>query len=253
MITEAIYEDKKWTKGSSRIDIRKFIEMNYDVDEDKLKANLSSNLNKMLDVGSSGYACLKKEDQNYKMTAEWRKQWKKNAGIRPQKRKKKKKEPGAPKNTRNSYLWYLQDVRENLKDKYPDKNHREITLLIADNWNHLPPKKKKKYEDKAAADKERYEREKKEWEKKKKRKRRETSEESSSESRSKGSSKKKKRRYDSESESKSGGSKSGSKRSKKKTSDSESSGDKKKRRKEESSSEEKKADSNKKDEDKSKK
>lgn len=237
MITEAIWEDKKWTKGSSRTDIRKFIEQNYDVDEDKIKENLSTNLSKMLDIESkTGYACLRKVGDNYKLTPEWRKEWKKKAGIRPQ-RRKKKKDKDAPKHPRNSYLWYLQDVRESLKEKYPDKDHREITLLVADEWKHLPPKKKKKYEIKADEDKERYKRENKAY-KRKKRQRRDSSDESSSESRSK-SKKKKRTRYESESESGKSDSRTRSKR-RKKDSDSESSDKKKKdvktRRKEESSS-----------------
>jgi hypothetical protein len=250
MITEAIWEDKKWTKGSSRPDIRKFIVQNYDVDESKLKENMSVNLNKMLDVDSkTGHACLKKVEDNYKLNPDWRKEWKKHAGIRPQKRKKKK-DPDAPKHPRNSYLWYLTDVRETLKEKYPDKDHREITLMVADDWKHLPAKKKKKYENKAADDKERYEREKEKYERKKEKKRRDTSEESSSESRSKG--KKKRRRYDSEdSSAKSDRTKS---KRRKKGSDSESSGEKKKRRKEDDSSEgEKKPDSSIKKEDDKKK
>jgi len=259
MITEAIWEDKKWTKGSSRSDIRKFITQNYDVDEEKLKENMSVNLNRMLDVDSkTGHSCLKKVEDlgNYKLTPEWRKEWKKRAGIRPQKRRKKK-DKDAPKHPRNSYLWYLQDVRESLKEKYPDKDHREITIMVADDWKHLPAKKKKKYEDKAAEDKERYEQEKEVYEKKKKREsRRDTSEESSSDSRSK--SKKKRRKYDSESD-KSGGTKN---KRKKKASDSESSGEKKKndknkRRKEDDSSEgskgEKKPDTSLKKEDEKKK
>jgi hypothetical protein len=258
MITEAIWEDKKWTKGSSRSDIRKFITQNYDVDEDKLKENMSINLSKMLDVDSkTGVSCLTKVEDlgNYKITPEWRKQWKKKAGIRPQ-RRKKKKDKDAPKHPRNSYLWYLQEVRESVKERYPNKDHREITLLVAEEWKALPSKKKKKYEEKAKADKERYEKEKKDYEKKKKRERRDTSDESSSESRSRSKSKSKKRRYDSESES--GKSDRSKNKRRKKGSDSESSGEKKKeprRRKEDSSSgsKEKKADSStKKEEDKKK-
>jgi hypothetical protein len=226
MITEAIWEDKKWTKGSSRTDIRKFITQNYDVDEDKIKENLSTNLSKMVDTDSkSGYPCLRKVENNYKLTPEWRKEWKKKAGIRPQ-RRMKKKDKDAPKHPRNSYLWYLQDVRESLKEKYPDKDHREITIMVADEWKHLPPKKKKKYEDKALEDKERYEREMKAYKKRKKQKR-ETSDESSSESKSK--SKKKKRRIESESESGKSDTRTKSKR-RKKDSDSDSSGSDKKKK-----------------------
>jgi hypothetical protein len=198
MISEAIWEDKKWTKGSSRTEIKKFIVQNYDVDEEKLKENLSVNLNKMLDTDSKiGHPCLKKHEHNYKLTPQWRKAWKKKAGIRPQKRKKKKKDPDAPKNPRNSYLWYLQDVRESLKEKYPEKDHREITTLVAEEWKNLDKKKKKKYENKALEDKARYEKELKDY---KKKKRMETSEESSSDSRPV-KSKKKKRRDSSDSES----------------------------------------------------
>jgi len=227
MITEAIWEDKKWTKGSSRSDIRKFIVQNYDVDEEKLKENMSSALNKMLQTDAkTGHPCLTKVDDlgTYKITPEWRKEWKKKAGIRPQKRKKKKKDKDEPKHPRNSYLWYLQDVRETFKEKHPNKDHREITVMVAEEWKKLPSKKKKKYEIQAEEDKERYKKEMKAYQRKKKRERRDTSEESSSESRSKSKSKTKKRRYDSDSESKS------DPKRRRKGSDSDSSDDKKKKR-----------------------
>jgi hypothetical protein len=220
MISEAIWEDKKWTKGSSRTDIRKFILKTYDVDEEKLKENLTNSLNKMLETDSkTGYPCLKKQENNYKLTAQWRKAWKKKAGIRRQKRK----DPDAPKNPRNSYLWYFQDVRENFKEKYPEKDHREITTLVAEEWKNLGKKKKKKYEEMALQDKERYERELKAYKKKK-----ESEKETSDESSDSKPSKKKKRRYSSDSES---GKSDRKKRRKKGSSSSESSGSKEKKKK----------------------
>jgi len=57
MITEAIWEEKKYQKGSSRPDIRRFIVDHYDVDEDSLKSKLSSAISKMLEE-SDGYSRL---------------------------------------------------------------------------------------------------------------------------------------------------------------------------------------------------
>jgi len=208
MITEAIWEEKKWTKGSSRHDIIRFIEKTYDVDEESLKSNLSSAISKMLDETSAGYPCLiKSGEANYKLHPDWRKEWKRRNGIRPVPRKKHKKDKNAPKGPKNGYLFFMQDVRAKRTEQYPDKEPKEITKLVADEWNGLPDKKKKKYQDMAKDDQERYKRELKAYKKKKKMESSESESESRSRSRSRSPAKKKKssgkksRRDDSESES----------------------------------------------------
>jgi hypothetical protein len=168
MITEAIWEQKKYQKGSSRTDIRKFIEKNYDVDEGKLKANLSSNFAKMLLKGDNGYPCLVKrtddDTESYKLTPEWRKEWTKKYGKKHPKRiRKKDKDPNHPKHPKNGYLFYSQEVRKRRQDQNPDKGFKEITTLVADEWRNLTAAKKKKYLDMAKKDRERYQREMKDY------------------------------------------------------------------------------------------
>jgi len=167
MITEAIWEEKKWQKGSSRTDIRKFIEKNYDVDESKIKSQLSSNFTKMLKEGDNGYACLRRTEDDtdsYKLTPEWRKEWTKKYGKKhPKKTRKTKKDPNHPKHPRNGYLYFSQDVRKRRQDQYPDKGFKEITTLVADEWRNLSVSKKKKYLDLAKKDRARYQKEMKDY------------------------------------------------------------------------------------------
>jgi hypothetical protein len=224
MITEAIWEEKKWSKGSSRADIRRYITKTYDVDEDSLKSNLSSALAKMLEETSAGYPCLiKAGEANYKLNADWRKEWKRRNGIRPVHRKNKKKDKNAPRGPRNGYLFFLQEVRAKRAEQHPDKEAKEITKLVADEWNGLNDKKKEKYKAMAEEDKLRYKREMKAYEKKKKMEKSESESESESRSRSrspkkkKSTSKSKSKKEDSESESR-------GKKTKRKHSSSESSG-----------------------------
>jgi hypothetical protein len=168
MITEAIWEEKRYQKGSSRVDIRKFIEKNYDVDETKLKANLTSNFNKMQQQGDNGYACLTKRTEDdsefYKLTPEWRKEWTKKYGKKhPKKTRKAKKDPNHPKHPKNGYLFFSQDVRKRRQDQNPDKGFKEITNLVAEEWRNLSAAKKKKYLDMAKKDRARYQKEMKEY------------------------------------------------------------------------------------------
>jgi len=233
MITEAIWEDKKWTKGSSRSDIRAFITKTYDVDEAQLKTNLSSTIAKMLEETSAGYPCLiKSGEANYKLHADWRKEWKRRNGIRPIKRKKIKKDKNAPRGPKNGYLFFMQEVRAKRAEQYPDKEAKDITKLVAEEWNSLTEKKKKKYLDLAADDKERYNKELKAYKKKKEMESSESESESRSRSRSpKKKSTKKAKKEDSESESR-------GKKSKRKHESSESASEKDHKKKKEGDSEE---------------
>lgn len=229
MITEAIWEDKKWTKGTSRHVIRKFILDTYDVDESKLKTEISEALSKMLEPQKhNGKACLVKAEANYKLTPEWRKEWKAKNGIKPEKRKKKK-DKNAPKGVRNGYMFYVQEHRAKRGKEHPDKEATELTKMIATEWRELSVAKKKKYLDMAAEDKKRYEEAMKEY---KKRKRSDRSGSESSEESSKKTAKKK-RKTDKSSES---GSSDKKKKSKKKDSESGSSEEKKKKGKRKSNS-----------------
>ena len=180
MITEAIWEEKKYQKGSSRPAIRNFIVNHYDVDEDKLKSNISTTITKMLEEGDRGYPKLVRVEENYKLSPEWRKEWTKKYGKKTTKRKRRKKASDEPKHPRNGYLFYSKDVRKRRQDQHPDKSFAEITRLIAAEWKKLESKKKKKYEDMAKADRERYEKEKKAYERKKRREKSSGSESESS-------------------------------------------------------------------------
>jgi hypothetical protein len=164
MITEAIYIQRKHIKGSSRPAIRNFILDNYDVDENRIKGYLSSNISKMLQDTEEGYPCLVRVDNNnYKLTPEWRKEWTKTNGIKPKTRKRKKRPAGYPKHPRNAYLYYSTDVRPKRQDEYPDKSFGDITKLVAEEWGKLSSKRKKKYVELAKKDTRRYKREMKEW------------------------------------------------------------------------------------------
>jgi hypothetical protein len=230
MITEAIWEEKKWTKGTSRHAIRKFILETYDVDESKLKTKISETLATMLEPGQTknGKPCLIKVDANYKLTPEWRKEWKSKNGIKPEKRKKKK-DKNAPKGVRNGYMFYVQEHRAKRGKEHPDKEATELTKMIATEWRELSTTKKKKYLDMAEEDKKRYEVAMKEY---KKRKREERSGSESSEESSKKTNAKKKRKTEKSSESES----SDKKKKKKKDSESGSSDEKKKKGKKKSNS-----------------
>jgi len=211
MITEAIWEEKKYVKGSSSSDIRHFILQKYDVDESRIKDTLSKTAAKMYEETDDGWACLKKVDGNFKLTPEWRKAWTKQFNKKTIRRKKKKRPADYPKHPRNAYLYYSTEVRKKRQEEYPDKSFVELTTLIANEWKNLKSSRKKKYDELAKKDRDRYRRELKEWEakhpsesesesesRKKRRKRsrskRSASESESEESRSKSSRKKKRRK-----------------------------------------------------------
>ena len=73
--------------------------------------------------------------------------------------KRKKKDPNAPKRSLSAYLFFCNDVREQVKKKNPDKKMTEIASVLATQWNALPEKKRGKYDKMAETDKKRYEEE----------------------------------------------------------------------------------------------
>jgi structure-specific recognition protein 1 len=167
MITEAIWTQRKHIKGSSRAAIRQFILDKYDVDESRIKSNLASNLNKMLEDTEEGYPCIIRVDNmnNYKLTPEWRKEWTTTYGKKHEiKRRRRKRPSDHPKHPRNAYLYFTQEVRPRRKEQYPDKSFGELTILIANEWKSLSTVKRKRFDELAKKDKKRYEREKNEYE-----------------------------------------------------------------------------------------
>jgi len=109
------------------------------VDDDTLKSEISATLSKMIKEKE-----IKKEgEDSYKLTPEWRKEWKQINGIKGEKRKTKKPKD-APKGARNGYIFYGLDVRPRRREQYPDKESKEITKMIGEEWNGLSDRKKKK-------------------------------------------------------------------------------------------------------------
>jgi hypothetical protein len=171
MITEAIWDEKKYQKGSSRPSIRNFITDHYDVDEDKLKSNISSAISRMVEEGEGGYPLIIRVGENYKLHPDWRKEWTKKYGKKHPKIKRRKKASDEPKHPRNGYLFYTKDVRKRRQDQHPDKSFAELTKLIAKEWRNLPSNKKSKYDELAREDRERYKKEMKAYNRKKKKER----------------------------------------------------------------------------------
>jgi len=227
-------------KGSSSADIRHFILSKYDVDESRIKANLSKTISKMCEDGEDGFPCLKKVDGNFKLSQEWRKSWTKQFNKKTIRKKKKKRPADYPKHPRNAYLYFSTEVRKKRQEEYPDKSFVELTTLVAGEWRNLKSSKKKKYEEMAKKDRARYKRELSEWKSK-----HGSEEESESESESRKKRRKRSRSRRSESESEESRSKSTKKKKKTKDSDSESeSGEKNKspsKKKGEESDDEKKS------------
>ncbi len=76
------------------------------------------------------------------------------------KKKRKKKDPNAPKKAKSAYIFYVNAKMAKARKDNPDLAMPQIISLIADNWKDLNEKEKKPYYDMAAKDKARYEAEK---------------------------------------------------------------------------------------------
>ncbi|KAJ7638384.1 hypothetical protein FB45DRAFT_902678 [Roridomyces roridus] len=68
----------------------------------------------------------------------------------------KKKDPNAPKRPASSYLMFQNDIRKELKEKFPNLSHTELIDLIKTQWKDMPEAKRQKYSDQVVRDKERY-------------------------------------------------------------------------------------------------
>jgi len=168
MITEAIWEEKKWNKGSSRSYIKNYILDNYDVESKQLKDKLTTALADMLEP-EEGAPSLIEVDNNYKLTSDWRTRWRKRYGIKSDKRKKKK-DKNAPKGPRNAYNYFIKTNHSRRAEENPEKESMQITKLLADEWKKLSAAKRQKYDEMAEEDRGRHDREMKEYKKKKKEK-----------------------------------------------------------------------------------
>jgi len=76
-----------------------------------------------------------------------------------EKRKKKKKDPLAPKRPLSAFFHYCKEERPKLKAMNPSLSVGEIAKELGDRWNHTAPEGKQTYEEAAQRDKERYEKE----------------------------------------------------------------------------------------------
>ena len=74
-------------------------------------------------------------------------------------KKKKTKDPNAPKRNMSAYFLYSVAIRPSVKDENPDATFGEIAKIISQKFKDLPDKERKKWDAKAAEDKERYDRE----------------------------------------------------------------------------------------------
>lgn len=68
----------------------------------------------------------------------------------------KKKDPNAPKRPASSYLLYQNDVRKEIKEKFPEMSNTELLNLIKTNWATMPEAQKAVYSDRMTKEKERY-------------------------------------------------------------------------------------------------
>ncbi|RUS13705.1 hypothetical protein BC937DRAFT_94900 [Endogone sp. FLAS-F59071] len=76
--------------------------------------------------------------------------------VEPRKRKKKLREPGAPKRNMNPYMFFSKDNRDKFVIEHPGFKLQEIARLTGIRWRAMTKDEKKPYEDMAIADRERY-------------------------------------------------------------------------------------------------
>jgi len=72
-------------------------------------------------------------------------------------RKRKKKDPNAPKRPLSAFFLFCHDERPAVKSVYPNYSVGEVAKELGDRWNKVTPEVKAKYEAKAQQEKGRYE------------------------------------------------------------------------------------------------
>jgi len=72
-------------------------------------------------------------------------------------RKRKKKDPNAPKRPLSAFFLFCHDERPSVKVLYPTYGVGEIAKELGARWNKVQTEMKTKYEQKAVVDKQRYE------------------------------------------------------------------------------------------------
>jgi len=71
-------------------------------------------------------------------------------------KKKKKKDPNAPKRASTAWIFYTSEKRPDLRDENPDKKMTELTTIMSEMWRNLTDEEKKPYKDMETKDRERY-------------------------------------------------------------------------------------------------
>lgn len=97
--------------------------------------------------------------------AKWREEHPepKDAEKAAERRRRRKKEVGAPKRAQTAFLFYANAVRDQFRADMPEKTHKEILSVLGERWKSLPEVEKAPYLAKAEADRARYHAEMVEW------------------------------------------------------------------------------------------
>ncbi|KIY47590.1 HMG-box, partial [Fistulina hepatica ATCC 64428] len=66
------------------------------------------------------------------------------------KKKKRERDPNAPKRAMSSYFLYQNDVRAEMRRRNPNLPYRELTKLVSDQWGNLNTEQKQIYEQEAS-------------------------------------------------------------------------------------------------------
>ncbi|KIL67410.1 hypothetical protein M378DRAFT_22958 [Amanita muscaria Koide BX008] len=77
-------------------------------------------------------------------------------GEGPKRRKRKPKDPNAPKRPASSYILFQNEVRKELKASHPQMSNQELLSLIARQWQEMSEEDKAVYHQAMASAKERY-------------------------------------------------------------------------------------------------
>ena len=72
-------------------------------------------------------------------------------------RKRKKKDPNAPKRPLSAFFLFCHDERPSVKQVYPSYSVGEVAKELGERWGKVPPEVKQKYEQRVGQDKQRYE------------------------------------------------------------------------------------------------
>jgi hypothetical protein len=80
-------------------------------------------------------------------------------GEKGGKKRKRVKDPDAPKRALSAFFWFCNDERPRVKETMPDTTVGEVAKELGRRWNDCTSEQKSKYEALAAKDKARYEKE----------------------------------------------------------------------------------------------